>query len=261
MDNLIKLIITNRFRTICDVIKSGKIEKEDYEKIYDYFLYFYIKKMVADETMYFLTYMLFQHHKILKINKFDNYEILMSWHIFRNQMRNRTYNLLKLYMDIQITSKRLKTSVNLLKNNSKNFNKLLDKCNKTKIIKNIVYDTMIEYPLYFNDKITQNNIMMASINEKNLWVHELEIEKRLLLIIKYYGINLLQLLGVNIIDGKYFTLLSFDEKISYYKNCLSIICKTGKMICDLADFKDKLKKKRYQNKYIYKTIYDKKSEK
>ncbi len=251
MDQLIKSIITNKFQDIISIIRDKKVSREELRKVYDYFMYFYTRKMISDDTMYFLTYILFQDQKILKVKKLDTYSEIMSWHIFRQQTKNKTYNLIKIYMDIETTKRRIRSSIDLLKNNSKKMNKILGHHRKTSHIKHIIIETMLEYPMRFNDRITQNNIMMATTNEKSLWHHETEIENRLILLVKYYGVNLLQTVGINVITSNYFSMLSFDEKVSYYKDCLATISNTGKIIYDLIEMKRKLKKKRHMVKHAY----------
>lgn len=252
MDQLIKSIITNKFGNIISIISNKKVSREEIIKIYNYFMYFYTRKMIIDDTMYFLTYILFQHQKVLKVKKLDTYSEIIAWHIFRQQTKNKTYNLIKIYMDTETIKRRINSSIDLLKNNSKNINKLLGNHKKTSHIKNIIVETMIEYPMRFNDRIIKNNIMMANTNEKILWIHEKEIENRLLLIVKYYGINLLQILGINVINSSYFSMLSFEEKVSYYKDCLSTISTTGKIIYDSIEMKNKLKKRQHMVKHAYK---------
>lgn len=251
MDKFIKAIISHSFIDADAIITSDKIKKSEYDKLYTYFMYFYIKGQLDDLTMYYITFIFFQNHKLLKIKNLHNYNDIISWHVLRCKTLALTHELLRIYMDINITKRRIKSSINLLKDNSKNLKKMIGKHKKDDKVNHIITRALIEYPSHYNDRIMQNSIMMANTDKALIWVHEEEIGNRLKLLVKYYGINLLQILGVNIINESYFSMLSFDEKVTYYKDCLGIILNTGKAIQELYNTQKKIKKRRHHHRHKY----------
>lgn len=250
MDKILKLVITNNVKEIPKIISNHKISKHNYEKLYIYLLYFYSKGLISNITMYCVTFIFFQNCKVLKIKDLHNYNDIISWFILRKKAINTPYELLKIYMDLNVIKKRIKSSIELFKT-SKNIKELIGDINKKSKLSKILSNIFIDYPSHYNDKITQNNIMIASTNPKTLWIHEMELERRLMAIVKYYGIYLLEKLGVKIINSSYFSMLDFDEKVVYYKDCLGIIIATGKLMNDLFNLMHKIKKQRHNYRHKY----------
>ena len=143
-------------------------------------------------------------------------------------------------------------TISLFKDNSKNMYKILHNHKKTKTLKELIRFHFVDYIAHYEDKIMQLNIMMATSQKDAMWMHEMEISKRLQTIVKYYGINLLQIIGVDIIDNKYYDMLSFDEKVLYYKKCISIISNTGKHTYNLLEVRKRIKRLRKGAKDDYK---------
>ena len=257
MDKIIKAVVLNKLSDVIVVINSNHIHKKEYYSLYHYFIYFYMQQKISDNVMYFLTYIFLYKHQVISIRKINDINYIMAWHILKNHMKNKTYILLNIYSDIDVINGRVKTSINFLKNNSKNMRKIFDKHKKNSTLKKIITENFIDYISHFRDKITQTNIMIANANVKSIWIHEQEIENRLGLIVKFFGTNLLQSLGIDIIDNHYFALLTFDEKITYYNKCLNIISDSGKQLCNLLDHFKTLKKKRHMIKHEYQEYINK----
>lgn len=252
MDKFIMCVVTDKLTDISELIDAKQIDHDDYYKLYNYFFYFYSQNKLSDRIMYFLSYLLIHKYKVISTNHIYDFEYLLAWHIFKKKTNNKTFTALNLYNNITVLTSRINSIIDFLKTNSKNLRKLLGKHKKTSKLKKIIKHSFIDYMVAFNDKIIQNNIMIGNMNNANMYVHDLEIEKRLIIIIKYFGINLLQLIGVDIIDNRYFWMLTFEEKTDYYKKCINIISDTGKNMCNLLEFKKRTKKinKTVKNEYL-----------
>ena len=106
----------------------------------------------------------------------------------------------------------------------------------------LIKHNFIEYISHFDDKIMNNNMMIGSLNSEYILIHEKELSNRLNILVKYYGIHLLEKMGINLISNSYFYMLSFEEKVEYYKKCIMVISHIGKNIYSLFEIKKKLKK-------------------
>ncbi|AYV77300.1 MAG: hypothetical protein Barrevirus31_3 [Barrevirus sp.] len=271
MDIIIKSVITNKFSDIIVIINSKILEDDEYYCLYNYFVYFYIKGLISDLTIYRLTYLLLKQ-KVLQIGFIRNLDYIMAWHILRQKTGNKTYIILNSHLDKVILKKKIDSKINLLKNGSKYLRIKLADAKKTCQLKKIVKETFLEYTGHFNDKTLQNNIMMHTLQgyqdksnkglqgisivpgiqllqgfREGLWNHEQEIEDRLLLLVNRFGVHLLSDFGINILDNKYFAQLSFEEKVSYYKDCLDKIILFGTELVDLLKAQKRLKKHKHHN--------------
>ena len=242
MDKFIGYVITDKLTNAADIIFSQIINEIEYYKLYHYFIYFYTKNKISDNVMYLLTYLLLHKYKVIKPDNIYDSDYILAWHIFKGKNNSKTFVVLNLYNSINAITERIERTMIFLRNNSKNIKKILGKHKKTSTLKKIIKESFIDYMIPFNDKIILNNIMMASVNKISIYEHSLEIENRLIIIIKYFGINLLQLIGVDIIDNKYYNMLSFEEKTDYYRKCINLISDTGKNIYNLLELKKRTKK-------------------
>ena len=251
MDQFIKCVITNKLSDIESIIHSEEISIEDYHKLYHYFLYFYTKGKISDNILYLLSYLLVGKYKIVHIHHIYSFKEILEWHITNKKNMNNTFMALNIYNNIHTIKHRIKGTINFLKSNSKNMSKLIGKHKKTSTIKKIIKEHFLEYISYIDDKIMQNNIMLAHTQANVKEIHENEIYIRLRMICNHFGIQLLQKMGVDIIDNNYFSMLKFDEKIEYYKKCINIIVNTGKNMYGLMEIKKKTNriKKRIKNDY------------
>lgn len=251
MDKIIKAIVCNKIHDIQHIMNNNKISKDNYEKLYIYLLYFYSKGLINGKSIYCISFIFFHSKKIMKIKDLNNYNDIISWHILRKKTNNSVYELLKVFMDLYITKKRIKTSIELLRTSKNISDKIGEKTKKYSKLSKIILNIFIDYPNHYNDKITQNNIMIANTVPKSIWIHEIELENRLISLVKYYGIYLLEKLGVKIINSSYFSMLSFDEKVLYYKDCIGTIIATGKLMNELFNQRYKLKKQRHSLRHKF----------
>ena len=90
MDLFIRYVIEDKFRAIEDLNNSNKIDKNEYQKIYNYFIYFYIFNKISDNTMYYLTYLLLGKYKKIHIHQINSFHYLLEWHFKNGKNDNKT---------------------------------------------------------------------------------------------------------------------------------------------------------------------------
>lgn len=260
MNEVIKNIITRNYTNIDKNILA--INDADLLKLFYYFIHFFVTKRISDKQIIILLYHVIYREipDICYINA-DNIlsQVGSNSFIYNAIIIYRMYNVLKIKIDHVIKMFTLGNNV---------VPKMFDDCDDIEeFIITFKHDFKDYIDTYDNGSfgnmlnMTNNNtkkLIYDDINDSWRATHEMEMTCRLKLIMKHFGLRLLDFLHITPIDTSEFQFMKYSDKISYYMNIMDELKNSYELTLRLMDNISIMKLKLTDLRATYKKIINNK---
>jgi hypothetical protein len=212
MDDIIKSIIKKDYKSLEPIIAKPDLDV-DYTVILHLFFYMYINNYINDDQAFIIFYLIIDKRISVK-------DVIYLYKFIPKSMINgKLFNFLKVKKDLICINMGVNEVINRLKGSDglKKFDDLTigsfyDRINNdlVKVISSFIDVSFIE--------------CTSSINiDKQRWmnIQEDEMVHRLSLLMNLLGHNVVSFMNVPIINNTTFQTFTFEDKVIYYKKCIS----------------------------------------
>nr|QBK88753.1 MAG: hypothetical protein LCMiAC01_04350 [Mimivirus LCMiAC01] len=251
MDIAIKYVIQKKYNDYIKIIESTDFSIDELKNIYHFFLWMMSHNYMTDNDVYICLGAIIQR----KIKRTDYDEIINN--IPSDALNNveMNYNFITHYKKSLKSIKKYDMSYKLIRINEihhviklRLIIVILNFINATGIIQKNMYNITLNkfydiintkiIPLieYYKDPGYIKQIQTAC--KKDMHKCKKNIQKRLIYLVNYIGVDLLKFMGVRVITNRKYIKLSYKMKVFYYKSCIISIYKFIECInVDYSDLK------------------------
>jgi hypothetical protein len=226
MNNVIKFIIQQKYKKLEEVISDNEFDDADYQKLSYLFTHMYLNNYINGDQLFCFFYLCQQY---IEFRTFVN---------IRAYTNNTLYKFLKNKKEMILVDVSIDKIIIQLKSNSKDIFKSLNKINfhnKFNVFIKLM-NSHIDYKFcdsLYNDPNNEN------------WkiLHENQIRERLLELTRLCNMKLLLYFNIPIISNSQYCEMSFNEKVSYYRLCITKLSSAKEIIEELILKQEIIQKK------------------
>ncbi len=230
-----KTVIKKDYNKLESLLKLDRYIADDYANLLHVLFYMHINGYIDDDQIFSVCYLVVSRkikfrniaHLVDKINDLD---------VNRS---SKIHYFLKIKRDLLLIDDGINDILNKLKDTSGN--KKFDRLNNHNF-HDYACSELSKLVNSFTDTSFLNYVQLNNASQLGMWtsVHENEIKRRLLLLVKLLGCKTISFMGVSIIANSTFECMTFDEKVAYYKDCATRLTISINTMKDIAKKRRKL---------------------
>ncbi len=223
MEDIIKSLVKKEYSNLGTIILNEQIENNDLLNLAYVFYRMHIMKYLNDSQIFIFFYLI--KDRLIDVGDFET-DVL-------DPSSKYTSKFLQIKKDLWKTNCGIDEVISKL--NNSDGNKKFSGLTRDTFYKYITGELNELVRSFAHNRFT-NLLMLGDTQDKNwLVIHENQIRERLQLVVKTFGIKLLKFLDIPIITNDVFYSFSFNDKVDYYKKCVTKMISAINTLKDMAN--------------------------
>lgn len=240
MEQLIQYLIKKDYEGLEIIIDPKTIPKDDYIKLFYYTTFMNKHNLLDDEILFSLLHLLFSKYDVLHANDIIDIDDYVSHYKIDNRYRN-LYRLFDIISTIEVVDMKIYEAIRNFGICTGSIRKTTNNyCQDIDSFKLIILNCK-KFMGTYNDKLL-DDLLYSTNKNKNQWetANSIEIMSRLINLVDYFGLDMLSLIGMKIIEVRTYHKLGFNGKVSYYRDCVNCMNNLIDQCDNLLKMRDRL---------------------